>query len=66
MIEGYAIKLLPYPRVIMEYLGGQNLSTTFLHGNFEAFEVEAIVRCGGADVRRAVIRPRRRSASPGR
>mgnify|MGYP001085218752 CR=1 FL=1 len=39
VIEGYAVELLPYPRVIMEYLGGQNLSTTFLHGNFEAFEV---------------------------
>ncbi len=43
VIEGYAVELLPYPRVIMEYLDGQTLSTTFFKGNFDAFDVEDIV-----------------------
>ena len=43
VIEGYSIELLPYPRVIMEYLGGQTLATTFLQGNFDAFDVDDIV-----------------------
>ena len=43
VIEGYTVELLPYPRVVMEYLTGQTLATTFLQGNIEAFDVEDIV-----------------------
>ena len=45
--EGYAINLDELPHIVMEYLEGQNLSTTFLSGNFDAFEISEIVRVIG-------------------
>jgi serine/threonine-protein kinase len=39
VIQGYDVKLLPYPRIVMEYVRGRTLSTTFFQGNWEAFDV---------------------------
>ncbi len=46
VIAGYDVELEPYPRVIMEYLGGQTISTTFFQGNWEAFDVDDFVNIG--------------------
>jgi len=46
VIAGYDVELEPYPRVIMEYLGGQTISTTFFQGNWSAFDVEDFVNIG--------------------
>jgi len=39
VIEGYEFCPEPRARIVIEYLEGQNLKTTFLEGNYEAFEV---------------------------
>jgi serine/threonine protein kinase len=46
VIEGYDVELEPYPRVTMEYLGGQTISTTFFQGNWEAFNPEDFIGIG--------------------
>ncbi len=43
VIEGYAVELLPHPRVVMQYLRGQTVSNTFFQGNWEAFDIEDFV-----------------------
>lgn len=46
VIEGYDIALEPYPRLVLEYLTGQTLSTIFFKGNYDAFEFEDFVSVG--------------------
>ena len=43
VIQGYAVELLPHPRIVMQYLGGQTLSNTFFQGNWEAFDIDDFV-----------------------
>ena len=43
VIEGYDVALEPYPRVVLEYLTGQTLSTIFFKGNYDAFELDDFV-----------------------
>ena len=46
VIAGYDVELEPYLRLIMEYLDGQTISTTFFQGNWNAFSVEDFVEIG--------------------
>lgn len=46
VIAGYDVELEPYPRVVMEYLGGQTISTTFFEGNWNAFDPEDFIDIG--------------------
>ena len=39
VINGYRVELEQHPRIVMQYLKGQNLSTTFLGGNYHAFNM---------------------------
>jgi serine/threonine protein kinase len=43
VIEGYSVELLPYPRIVLEYLTGDTISNTFFRGNYGAFDVEDFV-----------------------
>ena len=43
VIRGYGVELEDHPRIIMEYLTGQTLSTIFFQGNDSAFSVQDAV-----------------------
>ncbi len=43
VINGYGVELEQHPRIVMQYLKGQNLTTTFLSGNHHAFNISHIV-----------------------
>ena len=43
VIEGYGVYLEPCPRIVIEFLEGQNLKTTFFVGNYEAFDLKDFI-----------------------
>ena len=43
VVKAFRVELDDHPRIVMEYLAGQTLGTTFLEGNHAAFEVADIV-----------------------
>lgn len=43
IIEGYGLYFEPRPSIVMEYLEGQNIKTTFFEGNYEAFDIRDFI-----------------------
>ena len=43
VVEGHSIDLLPYPRVVQQYLPGQTLNNIFFKGNYTAFDINDFV-----------------------
>jgi serine/threonine protein kinase len=43
VIRGYGVELQDHPRIVMDYLTGQTLSTIFFQGNYAAFSVQDAV-----------------------
>lgn len=39
VVHGYAVELLPVPRVVLEYIPGQTLNNALFKGNYEAFRM---------------------------
>ena len=39
VVEGYSVELEPHPRVVMQHLPGQTLSTALFEGNYRAFRL---------------------------